>query len=237
MQSVFFLTLRQLSGRWRMVIMALLALAPIAFSALMVSWDFAPDMIEFETVVLVTMLAASIGPLIVVSIASVSFANEIEDRTLANLTLTPIPRWKIVLPKLVASMVVAAPFTVGSSALVAHIAFNHDLTATVAVTVSAFAALALYSSAFIWLGLVTKQAIGVGLLYIVLWEGFFGTFVSGVRLLSIRKYAAAIMHGMDPRRLSLDEHMPLLAALAVTVIGISGFFAMSVKRLRTMDVP
>ena len=59
---------------------------------------------------------------------------------------------------------------------------------------------ALYASAFVWLGLVTTQAIGIGLLYIVLWEGFFSGFVSGVRLLSIRHYAIALMHGLDGRR-------------------------------------
>ena len=60
--------------------------------------------------------------------------------------------------------------------------------------------MALYASAFVWLGLVSTQAIGIGLLYIVLWEGFFSGFVSGVRLLSIRHYAIALMHGLDARR-------------------------------------
>ena len=53
-------------------------------------------MVEFEAIVLSTMLVGSIAPLIVVAIASAAFANEVEDRTLANLTLTPLPRWQIV---------------------------------------------------------------------------------------------------------------------------------------------
>ena len=81
-----------------------------------------------------------------------------------------------------------------------YVAFLGDTTATIAVTVSALVGVALYASAFVWLGLVTTQAIGIGLLYIVLWEGFFSGFVSGVRLLSIRHYAIALMHGLDARR-------------------------------------
>ena len=65
----------------------------------------------------------------------------------------------------------------------------------------------MYASVFVWLGLVSTQAIGIGLLYIVLWEGFFSGFVSGVRLLSIRHYAIALMHGLDPRRFASTTHL------------------------------
>jgi ABC-2 type transport system permease protein len=89
----------------------------------------------------------------------------------------------------------------------------------------------------VWLGLVTTQAIGVGLLYIVLWEGFFSGFVSGVRLLSIRHYAIALMHGMDERRFAGSSHLSFGAAIAVSAIVFGGFFFLSVRRLRQMDVP
>ena len=206
MKSVFVLTLMQLSGKWRLVIMTVLATLPVMFTALVVRQSQAFFVSEFEGIVLSTMLAGSIAPLIVVAIASVAFANEIEDRTLANLTLSPIPRWQIVLPKLGAAVTVAGPFIGGSAFFTSYIAFNHDMTATLAVTGSAFVGLLMYSSLFIWLGLVTKQAIGVGLVYIVLWEGFFSGYVSGIRFLSIRHYATALMHGLDPRRFAGAEH-------------------------------
>ena len=72
---------------------------------------------------------------------------------------------------------------------------------------SALVGVAMYASVFVWLGLVSTQAIGIGLLYIVLWEGFFSGFVSGVRLLSIRFYAIALMHGMDERRFASMTHL------------------------------
>ncbi len=116
-------------------------------------------------------------------------------------------------------------------------AFLADARATVAITVAAVAAVALYASAFTWLGLVTTQAIGVGLLYVVLWEGFFSGFVAGVRLLSIRHYAIALMHGLDERRFAGTPHPSLPATLIVSGVVFAGFLWLSIRRLRRMDVP
>lgn len=237
MIPVFVLTLRQLSGKWRLIIMTILAALPVFFTAMAVRQSGTPFVEEFELVVLSTMLAGSIAPLIIVAIASVAFANEIEDRTLANLTLAPLPRWRIVVPKLAAAVTVAGPFTTGSAFLTSYIGFNHDATAAFAVTASALVGLLLYSSLFIWLGLVTKQAIGVGLLYIVLWEGFFSGYVSGIRFLSIRHYATALMHGLDPRRFVGDPHVGLGVAVAVSAVVFTLFVVLSTHRLRRMDVP
>ena len=99
------------------------------------------------------------------------------------------------------------------------------------------AAVAMYASMFVWLGLQSPQAVGVGLLYIVLWEGFFSGFVSGVRLLSIRHYAIALMHGLDERRFAMYDHASLTAAIIVTLVVIGGFLLLSIRQLRRMDVP
>jgi len=237
MGSLYRMTLQQLTGRWRLGIMTALAAMPVIITAVMLRSATAPSVGAFEGMVLSTMLAGSIAPLVVLAIAAPAFANEIEDRTLANLTLTPLPRWQIVVPKLLAAITIAAPFIVASALATSYIAFLGDRTAMVAVTVSALVGVVLYACAFVWLGLVTTQAIGVGLLYIVLWEGFFGGFISGVRLLSIRHHTLALMHGLDPRRFAEHEHLSLTAVVAVSVILCGGLALLSVRRLRRMDVP
>ena len=121
--------------------------------------------------------------------------------------------------------------------MTSHVAFLGDARATAAVTISAVVGVALYASAFVWLGLVTTQAIGIGLLYIVLWEGFFTGFVSGARILSIRAYAIALMHGLDERRFAATSHLSLGLAIAVSVAVFAGFLFLTVRRLRRMDVP
>ncbi len=237
MGSVFVLTVGQLTGRWRLIIMTVLAVMPLLFTALVVGSPDAPFVSEFEVIVLSTMLAGSIAPFIVVSIASPAFANEIEDQTLANLTLSPLPRWRIVIAKLGAAIVVATPFVVGSAFFTSYVGFNHDMTATFAVTASAFVGVLMYAAIFVWLGLVTRQAIAVGLVFVVLWEGFFSGYVAGIRFLSVRHYATALMHGLDPRRFVEARHVGPGVAIGVAAGVFALFFFLSVRRLRRMDVP
>ena len=237
MSAIYRLTLRQLASRWRLIIMAVLATLPVVIALLMVASNDAPSVVEFEQSILSAMLSGSIAPLVVLAIAGAAFANEIEDKTLANLTLTPLPRWQIVLPKLLATITIAAPFIFISALLTSYAGFLGDARSVVAVTVSAVVGVALYSSAFLWLGLVTSQAIGIGLLYVVLWEGFFSGFIAGVRLLSIRHYAVGIMHGIDPRRFAEGNHPSLLVVVLLCLIVFGGFLLLSIRKLKRMDIP
>src|SRR4051812_21197583 len=102
MLAVYLLTLRQLTGRWRLIIMTVLAALPVLVAVLTLAQSDAPSVGEFEEIVLSAMLAGAIAPLVVLAIAAAAFGNETEDRTLANLTLSPLPRWRIAVPKLLA---------------------------------------------------------------------------------------------------------------------------------------
>jgi ABC-2 type transport system permease protein len=237
MGTVYRLTLRQLAGRWRLTIMTVLAALPVIVAAITISSREAPSLEEFETAIVGAMLSGSIAPLVVLAIAGAAFANEVEDRTLANLVLSPLQRWEIAIPKLLATITIAAPFIAVSAFATSYIAYLGDWRAVFAVTVSSIAGVALYSAAFVFLGLITTYAIGIGLLYIVVWEGFFSQFVTGARLLSIRHYATALMHGFDPRRFAFANHIGFATVSVVALLVFSGFAYASVRRLETMDVP
>ena len=45
------------------------------------------------------------------------------------------------------------------------------------------------------------------------------------------------MHGLDPRRFSDAEDLGLGVSIALCVLVFAGFFLLSVRRLRRMDVP
>lgn len=237
MLTVYKLTIRQLSSLSRLAIMATLAAMPVLITALMLREDDAPSVKDFEQFVLSTMFAGSIVPLVVLATAAVAFSNEVEDKTLANLTLSPLRRWQIALPKLLASITIAAPLIVLSALLTAHIAFLGEWKATIAIAVSATAAVAMYASMFVWLGLASPQAIGTGLLYVVIWEGFFSQFVTGVRLLSIRHYSIELMHVFDDRRFAEHDHLNTPTLLVMVALVIGGFLALTIRRLKRMDVP
>ncbi|MGQ0538198.1 MAG: ABC transporter permease [Gemmatimonadaceae bacterium] len=237
MGPVYRLTLRQVTGRWRPLIMAVLAAMPVTIAVLTLRTANAPSVREFESFILSAMLAGSIAPLVVLAIAGPAFANEIEDRTLANLVLSPIPRSQIAVPKLMAAITIAAPFIALSAFATSYVAFLGDMTATMAVTIGALVGVAMYASAFVWLGLVTTQAIGFGLLYIVVWEGLFSGYVAGVRLLSIRHFSIALMHGLDERRFASGSHPNFAVVSVIAALVIGGFLWLSIRRLRRMDVP
>ena len=237
MGPVYRLTLRQLSGRWRLLITIVLVSLPVLMGVIATVVDDPPSTEEFEGIVLDGMLAGSILPLVVLAIASAAFANEVEDRTLANLTLSPIPRWQIVVPKLLGAMTVSVPFIVTSAFVTSYLYFDGDMTAVLAVTAGVFVGVALYSSVFIWAGLMTTRAIGFGLLYVFLWEGLFSNFVAGVRFLSIRHYSIALMNGLDERRFAASDNLSFGVAIGASVAVFAIFLLLSVRRLRRMDVP
>lgn len=237
MRSIFWLTIRQLSGWRRLAIMAVLAALPVIFTLLLLAESRADSVRGFEAMVLGGMLAGSIIPLVVLATAAAAFGHEVEDRTLANLTISPVPRWQIALPKLLGTIAVAGPFIVASALVTAHLAFLGDAMATAAVTVGALAGVAMYAGVFVYLGLVSPQAIGLGLLYIVLWEGLLSGFVAGVRLLSIRFYSMALMQGLDARRFVGVDMPSLTVAVVMTGIVIAGSTVLTVRKLRGMDVP
>lgn len=237
MGAIYQLTLRQLSGRWRLGILAVLGTLPILVALLVLQDSTAPTVAVFENVVFGTLLAGSIAPLVALASAAAAFGNELDDRTLANLTLAPMPRWQIAVPKLLAVITVAAPFITLSAFITGQLAYLGDPAAIASTTLGSFLGVALYAAAFVWLGLVTPQAVGVGLAYIVIWEGFFSGFVSGVRVLSIRQYTEDLMHALDPRRFPVEPHMSTVLIGSIAVAVFSGFLLLTVRRLRRMDVP
>jgi ABC-2 type transport system permease protein len=237
MGTVYRLSLKQLTGKWRLAIMTVLAGLPVIIAAIMVSAKEAPSLEEFETGVIGAMLSGSITPLVVLAIAAAAFANEVEDRTLANLVLSPLARWEIAIPKLLATITIAGPFIALSAFATSYIAYYGDTRAVLAVTLSSLIGVALYSAVFVFLGLVTTYAIGIGLLYIIVWEGFFAGFVTGARLLSVQHYAIDLMHGFDPRRFAFANHLSFPAVSIVALLVLTGFAYAAVRRLKTMDVP
>src|SRR5262249_26706497 len=187
--------------------------------------------------------ASAVLPIIVLAVATASFGNELDDKTLGNLTLTPLPRSQVVLAELAAALAVGPPTLVagtGGGVLVAFARAGFDgagraaLAAGVGVAIGAL----LYSTVFLWAGLVTSHPLAFGLLYVFVWEGLFGRFVNGIKYLSIRQYTLGLINALDPTRFATDRNLMGTGASAAgaTVVSL-GFFVLAVRRLRTMDVP
>ena len=243
MGTVFRLTLRQLASRRRLAIVVLLAAIPVGLTVLLNTFlaDEEEFTAEFVDNMVNAMLLGIILPIIVMTLATSAFGNELEDRTLNMLVLKPVSRLAIVAPKLVGSIVIAAPVLVASTAAVVLIALGDGgLRAVGAASAALLVGVVTYAAIFTWAGLISKYALAFALVYVFLWEALLTQFLPGLRFVSIRLYAVGIMHGLDDTTFEVlggDDTLSLTTALAFAGIVTAAFFVLTVRRLRRMDVP
>jgi ABC-2 type transport system permease protein len=242
--AIYLLSIRQLAGRWRLLILLGLCAVPFAVAAAAGSGGEHPSASHLDDVLTNGLLASAILPIVALTVATAAFGNELSDRTLANLTLTPLPHWRIALPKLLATITVSGPplvlGTFGSVLLAFRLVpVDGAGRAAVAAAVAMAVGVLLYSTVFLWAGLVTTHPLALGLLYVFVWEGLFGTFVNGIKYLSIRQYTLGIAKAVDASRFADPDQKILGAGAAVVGAAVVtiGFTLLTVRRLRRMDVP
>ena len=240
MGPVLRLSLRQLAGVRRLLIVSLLTLLPVAL-ALAIRFGAGDDAETDDVItgVIDAILVAGILPLVTMALATASFGNELEDKTLSYIMLKPVPRWKIALPKLIAPILVAGPLVVVSGAAAAYIGLDSGFKTPLAVGVALLVGVVAYSAVFTWAGLITTRALSFAIVYVFLWEGVVSTFISGVRYLSVRGYTLAVMHGLDETGLESisDRVIEFPAAIGGALLVSAVFFWLTIWRLRKMDVP
>ena len=106
MAPIFVLTVRQLGGSRRIWLVLGLVSLPLLAGLLFQVADATATPDEFADDITRTLLASAILPLVMLLLATAAFGNEVGDRTLVYLVTKPIARWRIVAPKLLASLVV-----------------------------------------------------------------------------------------------------------------------------------
>lgn len=241
MAPVFWLSMRQLTGRWRVILITLLAALPVALAVIV---HFAATEDEsfdehFMDILLDAMLVAGIVPLVTMALSTASFGNELEDRTLSFLTLKPIARWQIAMPKFLASIAISGPLLISSGVAATLLGFDGSIRAAAAVGVAVLVGVTAYAAIFTWAGLVTNRPLAFALIYVLLWEGVISTYIDGVNYLSVRGYTLGIMYGVNENGFgALSERViefpaAIVGAVVVTVV----FSFLGVRRLRRMDVP
>ena len=234
--AIFMLALRQAAAPRRAVMLALLALLPLGLAAL-ISGLGNPGGGDLIAAVLQTLIVFVVMPIVVTVLATSAFGNEVEDRTLSLLTTKPVPRWSIVLAKLAATVIVAAPMMMAVSAVVTMMDPDGSGMAATAAAAGTLVGVVTYASAFTWAGLVTTRALGFALIYILLWESIITSFLEGTRYLSVRSYTMGTMHGLDEITFSEVQAVDFQAALGGAAIVTVLFFFLSVRRLSRMDIP
>ena len=240
MVHILLLSLRQM-GKRRLIVIALLSMLPVALAAAVASFASSEESLseDFVTILVNGMIISGIAPIVTMALATAAFGDEVDDRTLNYLTLKPVPRYQIVVPKFLASVIVASPILIISSMLAVAIGLGGGLQPLLAVALALFAGVAAYASVFTWAGLISSRALAFGLVYVFLWEGLVSSFLEGIRYVSVRNYTLGIMYRLDETTFqALGGNVIEFPAAIVGVVAVSlVFLLLSILRLRTMDVP
>ncbi len=241
MSTVFWLTMRQLTGRWRLLVTVGLAAIAVVLTITMsaLTSDTESFQQDFVDSVVDALLIGGILPIIVMVLATSSFGTEVEDRTLSYLVLKPISKWKIVLPKFAASLVVGGVIVLVSGIASVSIVFGGTTQPIVAVAVALIAGTTAYAAVFTWTGLITTRPLYYALAYVLIWEAALTNLFDGIRYLSIRAFTLSILHSADEERFRIDVNRLLDSQEAIAGVAIVTvvFLALTLRRLQRMDVP
>jgi len=195
------------------------------------SYDVNPA--DWGTPVLVGLGLAVVLPVISLIVGTGVLGSEVDDGTIVHILTKPLPRRDIILAKLgvaigVSAVTSAVPlFVAGALADSARL----GLGLAAAAVVGACA----YSAFFLLLSLLTRRPVLLGLVYILVWEGLLGRFVSGTRVLSIEQYVITIADKIAPTAI-LESKVSLTVSVVMAVIFVLGCTLAAVDRLRSFSM-
>ncbi|MGQ5261718.1 ABC transporter permease subunit [Micromonospora sp. ZYX-F-536] len=231
MSTVTWITARGLFGRRRFLLLLPLPLVLLGLAVLCRSLGVDPG--EWGPPVLVGLGLAVVLPVVALIIGTGVLGAEIDDGTVVHILTKPLPRWQIVLPKLAVAAGVTA-VTVAVPLYVAGVLADSVRLGLALAAAAALGALA-YSALFLALSLVTRRPVLLGLVYVLIWEGLLGNFVSGTKVLSIQQYVIALADRIAPTGL-LETTVSVPVASVMTALVSIGFTVLAVDRLRSFSV-
>jgi ABC-2 type transport system permease protein len=237
---VFRLTLRQLLGRGRTLMMGLLALLPVLVAVVYRLGSQDTDQAEWAATVLFEgLVVTTLLPLAAVVYGTAVIGSEIEDWTAVYLLAKPVSRARIIAAKLAASWlattvtVLASGLVAGAIALAGEPQEGILLGFGVALALGAL----VYSALFVMLSVVTSRALIIGLVYVFLWEGLVNGLFAGTRLLSIRHYTLGVadLFVDAPARVFEAKLGAVTALVLMAIVGL-GTVWYATRRLQRFEV-
>jgi ABC-2 type transport system permease protein len=198
-RAITWLTVRQLLGKRRTLLMAVFACVPALLALIFrASGDTEPGEWTANTL-LSTLVIGTLLPLAALVFGTAALGSEIDDGTAVYLLSKPIARWRIVLSKLAVAWAVTALFVVLSGVIAAAISVQdgyHGFAMIAAFAVAMAAGALVYCCIFIMASVVTTRAFVAGLIYVFLWEGLITGLFEGTRVLSVRQYTRGLARAL-----------------------------------------
>jgi ABC-2 type transport system permease protein len=178
---------------------------------------------------------AVIVPLVALLATSGVLAPEIDDGSISYLLAKPISRHTIVLSKLVVAVGCVVTFGAVPMLAAGLVLLPGAPELAAGFTVGALAGGTAYCSVFALLSVMTRHAVVIGLIYLLIWEGLLGGLLDGVRWLSVTRWAGALTEQVASGFEVVGDLGTPYAVTATLVVVVLGTWATG-QRLRGFNL-
>jgi ABC-2 type transport system permease protein len=176
-------------------------------------------------------------PLLALIAATGTLAPQIDDGSVVYLLAKPLSRHAIIRSQALVAFLTVLAFGIVPF-LAAGLVVEGSLgPVTRSLAVGALAASAAYVAVFTLLSVVSRNAVLLGLIYALIWEGVVGGYVPGAKSLSIRQWGLSIsesMLGAPARGYGVDSPAGLGTALVLLLVVTAGSLWLAGHQLRSL---
>jgi ABC-2 type transport system permease protein len=178
-------------------------------------------------------------PLLCLIAGTGAIGPEIDDGSIIYLLAKPLSRYTIVVSKLVTAIAVVTAFGALSILVSGVITAGGSDRLAIGYALGALVAGIAYCALFLLLAIVSRNAVVIGLIYALIWEGVVGSFVQGAQTLSIQQWALAITEkvvGARADELGVTSAVDLPTAIVLLLVLTVGATAYAGYRLRSLRI-
>jgi ABC-2 type transport system permease protein len=178
---------------------------------------------------------AVIVPLVALLATTGVLAPEIDDGSISYLLAKPISRHTIVVSKLVVAASCVLVFAAVPVLVAGLVLLLDEPQLGTGFALGSLAGGLAYCALFALLSVLTRHAVVIGLIYLLIWEGLLGGLLDGVRWLSVTQWAGAIIQQVTDDITLVENLSPAYAVAAMTVVIIFGTWFTG-RRLRAFNL-
>ena len=230
--TVVRLGARSIFGRWRGVLLFVLPLVLIGL-AVLVRALVGEDQDSAEAV-LHNLGLAVVVPLVALLATSGLLASEIDDGSISYLLAKPVSRYTIVASKLVVALASVLAFGAVPMGVAGLILLPEAPSLALGFALGSLLGGAAYCALFSWLSVLTRHAVVVGLIYLLIWEGLLGGLLDGIRWLSVTRWSSEVVDRVAG--LELVDDLPLAYALVALAVVIALGVRSTARRLQGFNL-
>jgi len=232
-KTIVRLAVRSVFGRRRGVLLFILPLVLVGLAVLvrvLVGED-----LSAASDTLYGLGLAVVVPLVALLATTGVLAPEIDDGSISYLLAKPISRHAIVVSKLVVAATCVLVFGAVPMLVAGLVLILDEPRLGTGFALGSLAGGVAYCALFALLSVLSRHAVVIGLVYLLIWEGLLGGLLEGVRWLSVTRWAGAIIEQIANEVSLVEDLSPVYALVATAAVIVLGTW-LTGRRLRAFNL-